>query len=495
MANTFPASGNAGIGTTTPSDPLTIDTGTNIGYARIRGRSPAWVAGTGGCASGEAHVGLVTVAGDGISGSAANDTYFVPSHNGGITYVGRAPYNQPVVAVHNSISNVAIGLGNTVPSGRLVAAGLVPSGTGAVQLQGAAATAGTYTLARGYGGSYNNYAMGESGYIQAEWQGSGYYPLQLQPRGGLVYIGDINPGVTKPPDVDWNGNQAIHRLQVIQEISNVANYPPGNKFHVMSSFEMISTIPAGKDTGCGRLVLKQTAPPEGTGGGGSAWIRAVEAQAVRFPTADNNRTWGVEAGVHNAKRGDEPHTSVGVFVHSGVGSWWGGDKGRRCNTGLLIEGDSSDGEGGWDRFILCRRGITGENPITAFVVGRFGEVTCGAINASGQIYTTNTVYANDFQYTSSGQLKENVAELTDAEAVAYLATLKPVKFNWKERPDHQHIGFIAEDTPSPIGVDRKSVTLPVLVATLTRVIQSQQETIRQLNARVEILEHRAAQTP
>ena len=119
MANTFPSTGNAGIGTTTRSDPLTIDTGTGFALARIRGRSPAWVAGASGCGTtGQAYVGLVTVAGDYLGASAVGDTFLVPASNTGITYVGRTGSNQPVMAIHNAVANVAIGLGNTSPPGR-----------------------------------------------------------------------------------------------------------------------------------------------------------------------------------------------------------------------------------------------------------------------------------------------------------------------------------------------------------------------------------------
>ena len=41
MPNTFPSSGNAGIGTSTPENLLTIDSCASLGVARIKGRSPA----------------------------------------------------------------------------------------------------------------------------------------------------------------------------------------------------------------------------------------------------------------------------------------------------------------------------------------------------------------------------------------------------------------------------------------------------------------------
>jgi hypothetical protein len=71
MANTFPSSGNVGIGTTTPDTLLTVDTGGNsvLAMARIKGQSPVWVFGstaTGYCGN-ETFIGLVTHAGDYLS--------------------------------------------------------------------------------------------------------------------------------------------------------------------------------------------------------------------------------------------------------------------------------------------------------------------------------------------------------------------------------------------------------------------------------------------
>jgi hypothetical protein len=508
VANTFPSSGNAGIGTTTPDTPLTIDTGSTIGYARIRGRSPAWVAGS--CGSSEAHVGLITVAGDGVTGSVAGDTFFLPSHNSGITFIGRTTGSAPVMAVHNAGANVAVGLGTAGPGGRFVAARPVTGGTGAVELQGNNATAGIRCLSLGYRGPYNGQDMSEAAFIQAERQGVEYSPIEVQPLGGVVLIGHL--AGFGPPDVYVDGSPYIHRFGVNQQITDVAN-PSTNKFHIMATFEMESKIPSGdpqRDTGCGRFVIKQV--------DGGAWVRALECQAVRYPAPTTNaRTWGLEVGCHNALRDLEAHVSVGIYVHSGNGSWWTGNpdtKSRRANTGILIEGVSSDGEGGWDQFVLFRQG-NGSTAVPMFYVERHGNIwsngtltTLGNISNDGagglditgsilshaDIAAFNTVqaggdmYATSFVVTSSQALKENIVPLDPVEADALLTTLVPVRYNLKERPDRALMGFVAEDVGAPLAVNAKGVDVMAVVSTLAAVVRSQRLALNRLQARVDALD-------
>lgn len=505
MANTFPSDGNAGIGTTTPENLLTIDSGsgnTTLALARIKGKSPAWIFGspnTGYC-GGEAFIGLVTTAGDYVASAPIGDSFFFNLSNSGRMLIGRTTGNGPVMAVHNASANVAVGLGVDTPGGRFVAARSIDGATGAVELQGNNATLGMHTLALGYGGTYNGFVMSESGYVQAEVQGSTYRPLRLQPIAGVVLVGRQEGGPF-PPDIGLDGNQFKHRLRVIQEIDNVANFPVGNNEHVMATFEMTSRIPGGanNDTGCGRFVLQQE-----TGG---AWIRALEAQAVRHIGAEINRTWGIEVGVHNRLRSTLAHSGVGIYLHSGRAEWTGQVQPRRSNTGILIEGESSDGEGGWDSFILCRRRFFDTSPENKFEVDRFGKVWAkgdiageGALNITGTIMggadiaAFNTVqagaemYATQFIATSSESLKENIVPIDTSEAAVLLGHLTPVRYNLKARPERSLMGFVVEDVPPAFAVDGRGVDVMAVVATLTAVVRAQREALDQLLARVDALE-------
>jgi len=71
------------------------------------------------------------------------------------------------------------------------------------------------------------------------------------------------------------------------------------------------------------------------------------------------------------------------------------------------------------------------------------------------------------------------------EAVDALATLNPVKFNYKAEKDEEYVGFIAEDVPDLVATKaRKSLSPMDIVAVLTKVVQQQQQKIAELEARL-----------
>jgi hypothetical protein len=86
---------------------------------------------------------------------------------------------------------------------------------------------------------------------------------------------------------------------------------------------------------------------------------------------------------------------------------------------------------------------------------------------------------------SSIEYKENVRTLTGAEAMATLAGLSPVKFNYKVDKTEEWVGFIAEDVPDLVATkDRKGMSPMDVVAVLTKVVQEQQKTIDELKAKI-----------
>ncbi|MCU0286342.1 MAG: tail fiber domain-containing protein [Acidobacteria bacterium] len=90
---------------------------------------------------------------------------------------------------------------------------------------------------------------------------------------------------------------------------------------------------------------------------------------------------------------------------------------------------------------------------------------------------------------SSRQFKNNIKNLTSAEAKETLENLNPVKFNYKEDETDQHLGFIAEDVPQLVATkDRRGMSPMDIVAVLTKVVQEQQKTIAQLQEKVTQLE-------
>jgi hypothetical protein len=86
---------------------------------------------------------------------------------------------------------------------------------------------------------------------------------------------------------------------------------------------------------------------------------------------------------------------------------------------------------------------------------------------------------------SSIQYKQDVDTLPLDRALAALPQLRPVTFSYKDDPDQQEIGFIAEEVPEGIATDdRKSLSVMAIVGVLTRVIQHQQNELEQLKERI-----------
>ena len=97
---------------------------------------------------------------------------------------------------------------------------------------------------------------------------------------------------------------------------------------------------------------------------------------------------------------------------------------------------------------------------------------------------------------SSRNAKENIESLDSREALVTLASLDPVKFNYKADASEKHVGFIAEDVPDLVATkDRKGLSPMDIVAVLTKVVQEQQtpnanlvKKLAELEAKLEALQ-------
>ena len=155
-------------------------------------------------------------------------------------------------------------------------------------------------------------------------------------------------------------------------------------------------------------------------------------------------------------------------------------------AGLMIT--QSSGETG---YIMHNRANTltiGAGSVDRMTIDRAGNVGIGQARpshplelASGAHVTAGGVWTN----SSSIENKENVESLTPEEALAALAALEPVLFNYKTDRADRHAGFIAEDVPDLVASrDRKGLSPMDIVAVLTRVVQLQQERIEDLETRL-----------
>ena len=129
--------------------------------------------------------------------------------------------------------------------------------------------------------------------------------------------------------------------------------------------------------------------------------------------------------------------------------------------------------------------LMGTSRVTITGAGNVGIGTANPVYplqmASGAFVTSGGTWMN----ASSRDYKENIEELTAAEAADAVAKLDPVKYNYKVDREDRHVGFIAEDVPDLVAAkDRKGLSPMDVVAVLTKVVQEQQKTIAALSKEV-----------
>ena len=97
-----------------------------------------------------------------------------------------------------------------------------------------------------------------------------------------------------------------------------------------------------------------------------------------------------------------------------------------------------------------------------------------------------------WQDASSRTLKENIRALDSDDALTALAGLEPVRFNYKSDKNEECLGFIAEDVPGLVATKDRATLSPMdIIAVLTKVVQEQQKTMKELKARIAELENRS----
>ena len=156
-------------------------------------------------------------------------------------------------------------------------------------------------------------------------------------------------------------------------------------------------------------------------------------------------------------------------------------------AGLMIT--QSSGETG---YIMHNRASTltiGAGSQDRITIDRQGNVGIGVSRpdhplqmASGAHVTAGGVWTN----SSSRDKKENITTLPAEQAIAALAGLEPVQFNYRNERGEDYVGFIAEDVPDLVASrDRQTLSTMDVVAVLTKVVQAQQRKIEELEARLD----------
>lgn len=185
-----------------------------------------------------------------------------------------------------------------------------------------------------------------------------------------------------------------------------------------------------------------------------------------------------KASTHHGVLLDTPSTDFTgslIFAKNGTANWFLSSRNEFVN--------------GNDRFVIFNKNIV---EVMSFEQGGkigFGVLSVGTNNAiehsNGAALTTGGAWTNG----SSRETKNHVAELAYEEAYKALEELEPVTFEYKKEPGETYVGFIAEDAPELVATNnRKGIASMDVVAVLTKVVQDQQKTIKELNERLAKLE-------
>ena len=143
-------------------------------------------------------------------------------------------------------------------------------------------------------------------------------------------------------------------------------------------------------------------------------------------------------------------------------------------------------------YILHNRANTltiGAGSIDRITIDRDGNIGFGTDRPNHPVHMASGAYVSAggvWTNSSSRKRKENIESLTVEDALAALAQLEPVQFNYRSDDSESYVGFIAEDVPALVANnDRESLSTMDIVAVLTKVIQEQQARIDALERRLD----------
>ena len=133
-------------------------------------------------------------------------------------------------------------------------------------------------------------------------------------------------------------------------------------------------------------------------------------------------------------------------------------------------------------------------PTTRLRIDYSGYVGLGIVPAY-PLHLAGGAYSDGAHWidSSSREYKDSIRDLAAEEALSAFQGLNPVAFTYKTGGGEQHIGFIAEDVPDfgsdegPEGVESNGHR-----GGLIKVVQEQQESLKELKTRNEILKQKAS---
>ena len=438
------SSGNVGIGTSSPTDRLTVSGGgivVNSGNVKVTDGSTTFQMGVNNFATG---YGMGTIS------------------------------NSPLIFAANNAERLRIdgtnGLQIGTTAGNSGANGLHVTGT---IIQGAA------------GISQQQLSINSGNTIQSLVLGVGYYPLLLNPLGGNVGIGTSSPVTALTLGTGTTG--------VCFQSSSAT----------LNSGKIAVIKPSEVGTGNGHLIFETY---EGGSGGGER-MRITSAGNVGIGTSSpsvrlhvDGDIWMDAAGatrlkITHAGGGEAQIDNPTAALRFATGST---ERARIDSSGkLLVAKTSTTGNSnlqvsttpGGNAGITIASTASGTNYAMLFYTSDGVDHGYISYTTSGTLYST----------TSDYRLKENIAPM--AGALATVAQLKPCTYTWKADGSAGQ-GFIAHELQAVVpdcvtgekdAVDAEGnpkyqgVDTSFLVATLTAALQEQQAIIEQLQADVATL--------
>jgi hypothetical protein len=135
-------------------------------------------------------------------------------------------------------------------------------------------------------------------------------------------------------------------------------------------------------------------------------------------------------------------------------------------------------------------GTTNSNRPERLRITSTGYVGIGTADPQYLLHLRDGAYSDGYAWypASSRAVKDNVKDLSREDAQRAFNDLNPVTFTYKQKPDQQHVGFIAEDVPDFVANnDRKSLDPMNIIAVLTKVVKEQKQSIDAQNVVIDKL--------
>lgn len=156
--------------------------------------------------------------------------------------------------------------------------------------------------------------------------------------------------------------------------------------------------------------------------------------------------------------------SLKFYTNGGV-NWQAIDAGN--NTTFLVHSDASS---------------------KSLAVTHGGNVGINTTSPAYRLDVNGNLRAYGITDASSRQYKEHIRSLEADDALKALSALRPTRYQYKQDPSEERLGFIAEEVPELVAMkDREGVASMDIVAVLTKVVQQQQAQLADQKAQLDAM--------